>query len=144
MLRFLYLNFKKGIEKIKGNPQLIYTIIVALLIASSFVFMAERFISIANDAQERLISVRIGSLQDAFVSFAGEKIDDPTYLNGRISQIMAANETIRNFKIVARNASGGYIVLASNDEREINQEDEEISFFYNLSKTKRPAYQQAV
>ena len=46
--------------------------------------MAERFIGIANDAQERLVNVRIGSLQDAFVSFASDKIDDSSYLNKKL------------------------------------------------------------
>ena len=59
MFNFLFLNLRKGVKKIVNNPQLIYTTIVAILITGSFIFMAERFIGIANDAQERLINVRM-------------------------------------------------------------------------------------
>ena len=81
MFGFLYSNLKKGIKKVIDNPQLIYTIVVAILITGAFVFMADRFVGIARDAQDRLINVRIGSLQDAFVSFAPDKINDGEYLS---------------------------------------------------------------
>ena len=133
MLKFLYSNLKRGVEKIKNNPQLIYTIIVAVLITGSFIFMSERFIGIANDAQERLINVRIGSLQDAFVSFAGEKINDTEYLNKKISDIIKTNETIKSFKVIVKRGSDTFTVIASNNEKEINQNDPEISFLYGLA-----------
>ena len=94
MFNFLSSNLKKGVKKVVGNPQLIYTVVIAILITGSFILMAEKFISIANSAQERLINVRIGSLQDAFVSFAKDKIDDSPYLNDRIGEIINTNETI--------------------------------------------------
>lgn len=142
MLKFLYLNFKKGIEKVIVNPQLIYTVVVAVLIISSFVFMSERFINIANDAQERLINVRIGSLQDAFVSFAGDKIDDSEYLNKKIEEIVATNETIRDFKVIKKQNnidvdtgknSISYITIASSSSGETKEEDNKISFLYSLA-----------
>jgi len=142
VLKFLYSNLKKGIEKVTSNSQFIYTILVAILIVSSFVFMSERFIGIANDAQERLINVRIGSLQDAFVSFAGEKIDDTEYLNKKIDYIIKTNETMKNFKIITKRttalpesgvASSAHIVIASSNLEEINKEDTEASFLYNLA-----------
>jgi len=97
------MSFKKGFEKVSGNPQLVYTIFIAVLITGSFVFMSERFINIAQTAEERLINVRIGSLQDSFVSFAGERIDDSMYLNQRIQDVMINNETIKGFKIITKN-----------------------------------------
>src|SRR3989338_10778237 len=102
MFHFFFLNLEKGVKKVASNPQLIYTIIVAVLITGSFIFMAEKFICIANDAEERLINVRIGSLQDAFVSFAGDKIDDPIYLNNKIQNIIKANETIKSFRVIVK------------------------------------------
>ena len=86
--------------------------------------MAERFIRIANDAQERLINVRIGSLQDAFVSFAGDKINDSDYLNDKIQNIINTNETIKSFKVVVKKtadasssetAPSPYLIIASNN-----------------------------
>ncbi|KKT00607.1 MAG: PAS domain S-box protein [Candidatus Nomurabacteria bacterium GW2011_GWA2_43_15] len=106
---------------------------MAVLITGSFIFMSERFIGIANDAQERLINVRIGSLQDAFVSFAGEKINDTEYLNKKISDIIKTNETIKSFKVIVKRGSDTFTVIASNNEKEINQNDPEISFLYGLA-----------
>jgi signal transduction histidine kinase len=141
MFGFFFSNFKKGIEKVTNNPQLIYTVVIAVLITGSFVFMAERFIGIANNAEERLINVRIGSLQDAFVSFAGDKIDDSSYLNQRIKDVVDANETIKSFKIISRKTitSGegeiipnSYVIIASNNPAEINQIDNQAAFLYAL------------
>ncbi len=142
MFSFLLLNFKKGIKKVVSNPQLIYTITIAILITGSFVFMAERFISIANDAQERLINVRIGSLQDAFVSFASDKINDPLYLNNKIQSIVNSNETIKSFRIIVKKTiidpdqgtiPNSYVVVASNNLDEIDKVDNQSSFLYTLA-----------
>lgn len=142
MFSFLNLNFQKGIKKVTLNPQLIYTIVVAVLIVGSFLFMADRFASIANDAQERLINVRIGSLQDAFVSFASDKIDDPTYLNNKIDEIITTNETIKNFKVVVKGTEINpdtnvseivYNIIASNNKGEVGIRDEEVSFLFTLA-----------
>jgi signal transduction histidine kinase len=142
MLSFLFESFKNGVKKISSNPQLIYTIIVAVLITGAFVFMAGRFIGIANDAQERLINVRIGSLQDAFVSFAGDKIEDSAYLNNKIQNIINTNETIKSFKVVIKKVtteptsgviSSNYVIIASNNKEEINKIDEGDSFLYQIA-----------
>lgn len=141
MFGFFLSSFKKGIEKLTKNPQLIYTIIVAVLITGSFIFMAERFIGIANSAEERLINVRIGSLQDAFVSFAGDRISDTEYLNKRIKSVVEANETIKNFKIVVKKSfedpelgtiPNSYVVIASDNPEEINTRDKDAGFLYAL------------
>ncbi|MEI8270195.1 MAG: HAMP domain-containing sensor histidine kinase [bacterium] len=141
MFSFLLLNFKKGVKKIADNPQLIYTIFVAVLITGSFIFMSERFIGIANSAEERLINVRIGSLQDAFVSFAGDKINDGEYLNKKIQNIINTNETIKNFKVIVKkiNISGSelnsneYTIIASNNINEISKVEAQDSFLYTLA-----------
>ena len=135
-------NFKKGIQKITSNPQLIYTVVIAVLITGSFIFMAERFISIANNAQERLINVRIGSLQDAFVSFASDKINDSEYLNNKIQDVINTNETIKSFKIITKKiitnldtgiTSSQYVIISSNNLDEINTVDNQDSFLYTLA-----------
>jgi len=142
MFKFFVLNFQKGIKKIASNPQLIYTIIIAILITGSFVFMAEKFIGIANDAQERLINVRIGSLQDAFVSFASDKINDSEYLNNKIQNIINTNETIKSFKVIVKKTiidpntgmtPNSYVIIASNNPEEINKADNQSSFLYALA-----------
>lgn len=142
MFSFLNLNFKEGLKKVTGNPQLIYTIVVALLIVGSFIFMAERFVGIANNAEERLINVRIGSLQDAFVSFAGDKISDPIYLNNKINEIITNNETIRNFKVIVKGTSIDHVtninsivynIIASSNKDEVGTIDKEAAFLFTLA-----------
>jgi len=142
MFNFLYLNLKKGIKKITDYPQLIYTIIVALLITGAFVFMASRFVQIATSAQERLSNVRIGSLQDAFVSFAADKMAEPEYLNQKISEIVFNNETIISFQIFipqlkinpkTNQNEISYQIIASNIPADINQTDPSLEFLFNLA-----------
>jgi hypothetical protein len=142
MFSFIFLSLKKGVKKIADNPQLIYTIFVAVLITGSFIFMSERFIGIANNAEERLINVRIGSLQDAFVSFAGDKMNDTDYLNEKIQNIISSNETIKNFKVIVKktniidgtdNTLGGYMIIASNNVSEINKIETQDTFLYTLA-----------
>lgn len=132
-------HIKAALKKIRSNPQLIYTIVVAALIIGAFAFMANRFISIAYDAQERLVNVRIGSLQDGFVSFAADRMDDLQYLNARIADAVRANETIRNFRIIRKETvftdatTTAYLILASNDPQEIGRADPQASFLYALA-----------
>ncbi len=142
MFRFFLSNLRKGIEKVTNNPQLLYTIGIAILIAGLFIFMANRFVGIANDAQERLINVRIGALQDGFVSFAGEKINDPEYLHTKIQGILRTNETIKKFTIVTQKnvldeESGEYVpvyeIIASDTREEIGSYDPNAGFLYGLA-----------
>ncbi|MFA6430238.1 MAG: HAMP domain-containing sensor histidine kinase [Candidatus Paceibacterota bacterium] len=100
--------------------------------------MADRFVGIANDAQERLVNIRVGSIQDSFVVFAGDRIKDTVYLNRKIYEVINANETIKNFRIVVKNNStttpqGEYMVLASNDESQIGAIDTQADLLYTLA-----------
>lgn len=142
MFDFIFGTLKRGAEKVLKNPQLIYTAVVAILIVGAFVFMAERFIGIANDAQERLVNVRIGSLQDAFVSFASDRMEDSAYLAERIAEVKAANETIRAFQIIryqdadavaSSSLSGPFLITASDVASEVGTVDEEAEFLYGLA-----------
>lgn len=141
MDKFNFSSFQKGIEKIKSNPQLVYTILIAVIITGAFVFMAQTFIGIANSAQERLINVRVGSLQDAFVSFAGDNFDDTDYLNKKITDVIHNNETILNFRILKKTSnvenqqenSPEHVIIASNDVKEIGNTDPNAGFLYLLA-----------
>lgn len=141
MFGSLFPSLRQGIRKVTQNPQLLYTIFTALLITSSFIYMAERFIGIAQTAEERLVNVRIGSIQDTFVSFVGDRLGDTNYLNEKIKAVIDSNETIENFKIVVQkpfvDQKGGtsmaYVVVASNDPAEIGKKDTDDAFLYSLS-----------
>ena len=136
------LSFKKGIEKLKNKPQLVYTIIIAILISGAFVLMSQTFISIANNAQERLINVRVGSIQDSFATFARDNFNNPEYLNKKISDVVANNETIINFKIIEKRLTVNsrqtsipfiYVISASNNVNEVGNSEPGAGFLYTLA-----------
>ncbi len=135
------LNIKKGLAKIRNNPQLFYTSIVALVIIVAFLFMADRFITVANDAQDRLVNVRIGSIHDSFVTFAEDRIEDGAYLNKHINAIKENNETIRSFRVVRKVdlvqgstvIPNAYAIIASDNSTEIGQTLLQADFLYGLA-----------
>jgi signal transduction histidine kinase len=132
MFNYFFRNLKIGTDKIRSNPQLFYAILVAILIVASFVFIAERFVGIANNAQERLINIRVGSIQDSFSSFASDRITDSDYLNKKIAEIVSTNETIKNFRVMSKRGAD-YVVIASNDPAQMWNNDPRSDFLYNLA-----------
>ena len=62
-------------------------------------------------------------------------------MNTKIDEIIKTNETIRNFRVVVRKSivdesstiPNAYVVIASNNQSEINKIDEQAGFLYTLS-----------
>ena len=107
----------RATEKLKANPQVWLTIFVAVAIFASFLFTATQFAKIARDAQDRLVNVRVGSLQDAFAPLAALFIDDTPRLRSYMEGLTERNPTIVEFEIV-RNTSNGWVIVTSlADER---------------------------
>jgi signal transduction histidine kinase len=119
-------NFRRGFNRLKNNPQLIYTLVVACIIFLAFIFIASRFVSIALDAQDRLVNVRIGSIQDAFSVLASDKINDPLFLEQKINALVAINPTIKTFQVI-RIDTAQPTIIASFDPQEINQKSNDLS-----------------
>lgn len=59
-----------GVRFVRANPQIWSTALIALTIFVSFLFVADRFIRIAQDAQQQLSYVRVASTQSAIASLA--------------------------------------------------------------------------
>ncbi|MEK9177004.1 MAG: ATP-binding protein [Patescibacteria group bacterium] len=108
----------RAAEKVRVSPQILLTVVVAVAIFASFVYTAGQFASIARDAQDRLVNVRVGSLQDAFAPLAALFIDDEPRLRSFIVDLVAKNPTIVEF-LVVRQRENGWIVATSADEREV-------------------------
>lgn len=113
MLRTLASGLKGGFRRLRDNPQLAYTIVVAVIIFFAFLFVANRFVGIAQDAQERLINVRVGSIQDVFSTFVGNSLSSPSELTTKIQEIVVQNETIKDFDVIAINTGKDPTVIAS-------------------------------
>jgi signal transduction histidine kinase len=109
---------KKGLQRILANPQLWLTVLVAVAIFIAFIFVANRFADIAKDAQDRLVNVRVGSLQDAFAPLAALFIDDPDTLDLYISNIAAKNPAIVEFLVARETEERGWIISAALDGRQ--------------------------
>lgn len=117
---------KTGLSHFRKNSQLWWTLSLAVIIFMSFVFIANLFISIAQDAQDRLINVRIGSIQDTLVQYVDED-SNPIKLQESIENIATQNQTIREFRIVSTEGEED-VVLASLNTEEIGNTIESNNF----------------
>lgn len=110
---------KRGIDFVRNNPQIIYTLFLVIAIPLAFFFTSEKFLKVATDNQNRLERSRIGLLQDTFALFAGERMDDSAYLNDRIKEIADNNETMMHFQVLGVPNDSGYPIVASLDNKEL-------------------------
>ena len=111
--------FLQGFRFVQNNPQIIYTLFLVVMIPSAFFFTSEQFLKVARENQDQLERNRIGILQDVFVLFAREHVEDVDYLRDRIGSITTENETITKFQILKKNTAGEFVVAASEDSREV-------------------------
>lgn len=110
---------KNGIRQFTDHPQLWLTVIVAVAIVVSYIYLANRFITIAQDAQDRLINVRVGSLQDALVPLAEILyIGNKTALRSHMGEMQELNPTITDFYIVEGSGSDWFIQVSTNEAEE--------------------------
>lgn len=105
----------RGLAKIFANPQLWLTVFVAVAIFVSFIYIANRFSTIAQDAQDRLVNVRVGSLQDAFAPLSALYIRDPEKLSLYMRDMADRNPTIVEFLAVEKIGDAWIITSALNE-----------------------------
>lgn len=89
---------KNGWQKTIDNPQLFYTIVIAIIITTAFLFIGERFYRIARDAQNQQAYVRTSIMHSVFTEFAQEKLEED-FLNRHIEGLMKKNKTITHFYV---------------------------------------------
>jgi signal transduction histidine kinase len=102
-----------------SSPQLWLTVFVAIAIFVSFVYVANRFSGIAEDAQDRLVNVRVGSLQDAFAPLSALYVSEPDVLSAYMQDMANANPTIVEFLAVQR-LNDAWIITSALDQRQRN------------------------
>lgn len=98
---------KKGFKQFVDHPQLWLTVLVTVSIFVSYIYIANRFINIARDAQDELVNVRVGALHDAFAPLAGVLLTEPDLLRKHMGDIVDVNPTITDFFVVERAGAGG-------------------------------------
>jgi len=134
-MREFFPSIRESIKRIKDNPQLWYTLFVAIMIVLAFVFVANRFVTIAQDAQDRLVNVRIGALQSSFIEFANDYFETDSErqdLQDKIQRISIGNTAISIFRVVEFEGDRARII-ASLSSSEVGEYDTENSFIYGIA-----------
>jgi signal transduction histidine kinase len=111
--------FKRGVDFVRNNPQIIYTLFLVVAIPLAFFYTSNKFLKVATENQNRLERSRIALLQDTFAPFAGERMNDTEYINGRIKDITGTNETIAHFQVLGLPDEIGYPIVASLDNEDM-------------------------
>lgn len=114
----LFPSINRTLARIRKHPQLFWTIFVALAITIAFIVIARLFIGIAQDAQDRLTNVRIGSIQDSLSQFVDLSDDSKEQVDAAIMNLMTQNPTILNFTFYTKE-EGEFMVFASSDASKV-------------------------
>ena len=125
--------FKKGIRKLKANPQMFYTLAVAVMVVVGFFSVSYLFISIAEDAQDRLVSVRLSSLQDGFSPFANDNLDDKESLLKAMTKLVAEDQTIEDFQVAVLDKQSNQINVIADVNIDDQIFEEDYDFFYDFA-----------
>ena len=125
-------NLGRGIELIRRNPQILYTVFLGAIIIASFIFISQLFLDIVVETQERFEKHRLSSMHDAFVELAQRDISDTQFLSDTISELAGRNETITSFRVIQDNGTDN-IIIASLDQDEINTPDDTSEHIYQTT-----------
>lgn len=132
MFEKLFPSLQSTFQRIKKNPQLFWTIFVALFITIGFIIVAQLFIQIAQDAQERLVNVRIGSIQDSLSEFIELKEESREKIDTSIANLMEQNQTILDFTFYIKEGNE-FKVFASSEKNKIGSLLDEMPFAGQLA-----------
>lgn len=122
----LFPSLQQTFNRLKKYPQLFWTIFVATVITFAFILIASLFISIAEDAQERLINVRIGSIQDSLSQFVVLDDESRDKVDSAIINLIAQNPTILDFTFYKKEGES-YVIYASSDKSKVGKVADNIS-----------------
>lgn len=115
-------NLTKGLLFVRSNPQIVYTLLLFALVSVAFYLSGQQFLGVSIDNLERLEKEQIGLLQDTFVGFARDRLDNPDYLKTRIREIASENANIKEFKVAAYR-DGAIQVVASLEAEDVGKSD---------------------
>jgi signal transduction histidine kinase len=108
-----YIN--KGVQFVRDNPQLLYTLFLLIAIPVAFVVSSEQFLGVARAQNDKAEQARVGLMHDAFAAFLPTQFV-PSLIDTQIAKIAAANQTITGFTVIEEiegATSSSYTVIAS-------------------------------
>lgn len=126
-------NLNKGWDLVRNNPQIFYTVFVAIIIIVGFLFTSNQFLLVADEARERFEHHRVTSMLDAFVPFAEKNLNDQELLSSVIRDIDEKNTTIENFRVILREDNDRFLILASLHPEEVGTIEDTNQFIYNIA-----------
>ena len=114
-------NLKRGVEFVRNNPQLLYTIFLLIVVPLTFVVSGGRFLDAAQKNQERIEQTYVSSLHDALTDVARDAFTDPGVLQIQVDRLKERDPDIAYFAIL-ENSGATARVLASSDHNEFGRE----------------------
>lgn len=111
----------KGVQFVRDNPQLLYTLFLLIAIPIAFVISSEQFLGVARAQNDKAEQARVGLLHDAFAAFLPTQFN-AELIDAHIAKIAENNETITGFVVIAERegaTSSAYQVLGSLNKQEI-------------------------
>ena len=133
MIKNVIQNFEKGLRFVKGNPQLVYTIFLIIIIPVALLSNGQKFLEVSKSNQERMEKERIGILHDVFSQFATLHLEDSGFLQNRIEDVVVLNPSIEQFSI-SKIEQDDFRTIASLDIDSvgtINTDGSDIAMFIN-------------
>lgn len=102
-------HFKHGINFVRNNPQIIYTIFLLIAIPFAFLYTGQKFLDVSVENQERIERERLGLFQDTLSLLAKNDIRP---LQENVIALSSQNPAIKELKILVVDG-GTFTVLAS-------------------------------
>lgn len=89
----------RGWQKVLDSRQLVYTLLMALVICGAFLFVADRFVRIAHEAQEQITHVRTTTLHTTFSDLLLSNWNDRDFLQAQIVSTLDRDRTLTHFYV---------------------------------------------
>lgn len=120
-----------GARFVRANPQIWSTALIALVVFSSFLFVADRFIRIAQDAHQQLSYVRVASTQSAIAALlaSGQRTDEELLVV--LSNAKESHDSFTEMFIVEKRDGVWHKALAV--ESEIERDIARYEWFFELA-----------
>ncbi len=108
-----------GVGYIREHPQMLMTLVLAVIIPIAFLVNGQQFLSAAKTNQERLEKDRIGMLHDIFSGYLIATNFDQVKIQSEIVRLAELNPDIKKFQIV-QDDEREFKIIASIDSTQID------------------------
>ena len=118
MKRLLTTHLEDGVDYVREHPQLLMTIVLAVIIPVAFLVSGQQFLNAARTNQERLEMDRVGMMHDLFSAFLVATKFNQSQIQAEMQSLVALNPDITKMN-VAREEGADVRIIASLDPSQI-------------------------